>query len=173
MCSPKVKEIAYNSLIRPHLEYASAAWSPHTKRNIDKVEAVQRRAARFILSNYVYGSDSKLTSQIQSELHWIPLQHRRALYDLSLFFKIKHGLLNIKFPESVQTSVRHPHYYLHVKCIYSEAYLYHFYTRSVRLWNALPLDIVNIANLDVFKSQTSKWMLPLTWSKASGIWTLV
>ena len=38
----------YCSLVRPLLEYSCQTWKPHTKRNIDKVEAVQRRATRWI-----------------------------------------------------------------------------------------------------------------------------
>ena len=32
----------YCSLVRPLLEYSCETWNPHTKRNIDKLEAVQR-----------------------------------------------------------------------------------------------------------------------------------
>ena len=35
--------------VRSRLEYASVVWSPHTKRNINNLEQVQRRATRFIL----------------------------------------------------------------------------------------------------------------------------
>ena len=34
--------------IRPHLEYACSVWDPHTKKNIQSIEKVQRRAARFV-----------------------------------------------------------------------------------------------------------------------------
>ena len=50
MCSKEVKNSAYNTIVHPHLEYASTCWNPYTKRNIDKLEAVQHRAARFMLS---------------------------------------------------------------------------------------------------------------------------
>jgi len=44
-----IKSTAYKSFVRPQLEYASTAWSPHTRCNIDKIEAVQRWAARSVL----------------------------------------------------------------------------------------------------------------------------
>ena len=39
--------IQYNSLIHPSLEYACSVWDPYTQVSIDKLEMVQRRAARF------------------------------------------------------------------------------------------------------------------------------
>ena len=61
--------------VRPHLEYASTCWKPCTKRNIDKLEAVQRRAARFVLSFYDYHPTADLSGKIQKTLQWDSLQH--------------------------------------------------------------------------------------------------
>lgn len=36
--SVTVKEKAYNTLVRPLVEYASTVWDPYTKAHIDKVE---------------------------------------------------------------------------------------------------------------------------------------
>jgi myo-inositol-hexaphosphate 3-phosphohydrolase len=49
---PQLKTTAYNSLVRPSVEYATTVWDPYTKGNIRKVEMVQRRAARFTLNRY-------------------------------------------------------------------------------------------------------------------------
>ena len=35
-CPEEVKKQVYYSLVRPHLEYASCAWDPHTQKNTDK-----------------------------------------------------------------------------------------------------------------------------------------
>ena len=64
MCSKEVKNTAYNMIVRPHIEYASTCWNPYTKRNIDKLEVVQRRAARFVLIFYVYRPTADLSGKI-------------------------------------------------------------------------------------------------------------
>ena len=75
MCLPDKKEAAYKYIVHPHLEYPSPAWSPHASRNITKKEAVQKRAARFVLNNYeYYGPNAKITEKIKTQLKWIPLQ---------------------------------------------------------------------------------------------------
>jgi hypothetical protein len=45
----RIKEQAYQTLVRPLVEYASTVWNPYTKIEINKIEAVQRRAARYVV----------------------------------------------------------------------------------------------------------------------------
>ena len=52
----QLKSVAYNSLVRRHLEYAVPVWDPYTKKNIDKLEMIQRRAARHVLDRYHYSA---------------------------------------------------------------------------------------------------------------------
>ena len=40
------------SPVRPLIEYASCAWDLHNEQLIAEVEKIQRRAARFVLSDY-------------------------------------------------------------------------------------------------------------------------
>ena len=52
-CLPDVKAICYKTLTcAPQLKYASSIWVPHTQSNINKTEAVQRSAARFVTGDY-------------------------------------------------------------------------------------------------------------------------
>ena len=43
--SKKTREKLYNTLVRPHLEYAASVWDPHVTKQKQAVETVQRRAA--------------------------------------------------------------------------------------------------------------------------------
>ena len=52
----KVKEMAYNTYVRPQLEYCSTIWNPWQKTLSQKIESVQRSAARYVCNNYNYSS---------------------------------------------------------------------------------------------------------------------
>ena len=73
-CPQKLKEIAYFSLVRSFVDYASAVWDPHQKFNQEKLEMVQPRAARFVKSRYKR-TDS--VTAMLDELGWHILSKRR------------------------------------------------------------------------------------------------
>ena len=64
----------HNTFVRPQVEYGASVSDPHTTVNINKVEAVQRRAARSVTGDYRY--TSSVTAMI-SDLEWESRQHRR------------------------------------------------------------------------------------------------
>ena len=49
-----MRETAYNTLVRPQLEYAAPIWDPYTKEKTLQLEKIKRRAARWTTSNYDY-----------------------------------------------------------------------------------------------------------------------
>ena len=83
----KVRETAYNILVRPLLEYASALWDPHTKVKTSQIEQVQGRAARWTVSNYEWQA---IATQIVQGLRWRTLEQRRADARVCLFYKVIH-----------------------------------------------------------------------------------
>ena len=86
------EELAYTSLVRSILEYSSTVWDPFYQKDIDRLERVQRRAARFVLNDYKPLSSA--TSMV-SQLGWKPLAERRREHRLSLLYKIINGLVAI------------------------------------------------------------------------------
>ena len=46
------KETAYKTFVRPIVEYAATTWAPFTDTETNKIEMVQRMAARFVSNDY-------------------------------------------------------------------------------------------------------------------------
>ena len=90
-CPRNLKDLAYKSILRPKLEYASSVWHPYTAENINKLEGVQRRSARFVCNKY---SRKESVTSMLDDLEWPPLQQRRAESRLALFHRIVNGTVD-------------------------------------------------------------------------------
>ena len=67
----------YTSLVRPHLEYASQVWHPFLRKDIARLESVQRRATKIICSDKNLDYQSRL-----EQLQLTTLEERRIRGDL-------------------------------------------------------------------------------------------
>ena len=73
----QVKETAYTAIVRPRLEYACAAWDPYLQKDINFLERVQRKAARFCANGYHL--TASVTDMIR-ELGWQTLEQQRSFF---------------------------------------------------------------------------------------------
>ena len=82
------RKMAYATCIRPIEEYASPVWDPHTKRNTNNIEMVQRSCARYATG--ILGRTSSVTSLFNC-LNWSTLEERRRQYSLAVMYRILHN----------------------------------------------------------------------------------
>ena len=152
----ETKSTAYFSMVRPILEYYSTVWSPYTKDYIHKIEMVQCRAARYVTNRY--RNTSSVTSMLE-HLEWESLEARRAKYQLTMLFKIVHGLVDIPAnnyltPASNRTSSQHSLKFRHIPTS-SDYYKFSFFQRTVRHWNYLSANVTEAHSLVSFKLELS------------------
>jgi Flp pilus assembly protein TadB len=81
----------FQVLLRPHLEYAAAVWSPYKSSDIENIENVQRRATKLIpsLKNMEYADRlRKLQMPIGSSVDAGLFNHYVRLYFFHINFRL-------------------------------------------------------------------------------------
>ena len=64
------KQLAYIALVRSGMEYASTIWYPHINVHSNKLEKIQRRAARWATSQYSHRTS---VTSLMDQLKWQPV----------------------------------------------------------------------------------------------------
>jgi len=135
---PDVKSLAYTSLVRPILEYATAAWDPYRAKDINKLDMVQRRAARFVKRDY---RQTTSVSSLLDQLGWPSLSDRRLNNRLKILGKTVAIRVALDTADLVQPLRQTRYSDLDLSftalAVRIDAYKYSFFPRTIRDWNSL------------------------------------
>ena len=145
-CSAKSKEQAYKALVRSIVEYRATVWDPYVAKNIQQVEMIQRRAARWVLGRY--GRLDSVTDMLSS-LKWRSLELRRSDARLCMLYKQCNGLatyecdkLRKEHKSRMDTRLSSLcHRFEQPRCL-CDYYKNSFYPRTIAQWNNLPPEII-------------------------------
>ena len=160
----------YKSLVRPHLEYCTAACSPHYSKDKDVLERIQHRFTHMVpgLKNLPY-------KERRIELRLWSLEERRVCADLIEVYKVVNGNSGMSFDTffkyDTNGRTRGHSKKLRRKRFNTDLRKYFFTDRIINIWNAFDDRTVTSATLNSFKNglerlQNSKKM-GLLWSSVA------
>ena len=154
------------SLVRSQFEHCSVIWRPVDTDYLNKIEALQKRAVKWILfERFEHYNDLDYVNKLH-KLDFLPMANRFVLTDLLLFHKIVYNDICIKMPDyivlnnineygrSSRSAADNNSDFLQYKSIERAkiaAFSNSFFYRSVIEWNKLPLNIREITSHDIFR----------------------
>ena len=155
-CTTEVKAATYTAMVRPTLEYASTVWNPHKQKDVQLLEKVQRRAARYACGNYHDRAPGAVTRLLQ-QLQWDSLERRRHHNSLGMLFKIQNGLVDLPPTRFFQPSDPRTRGANRLRQEFAShpALRNSFFPRTISEWNRLPTSTTSATTLEAFRSRLS------------------
>ena len=158
-CSSEAKCKAYKAIVRPILEYASIVWSPHTAKEIKRLESIQNRAAHWACGSRWLPDTlrwSVSTSDCILKLHLPTLEARRQYLSICfLYDAYTQRNRSLCFDQyctfNTVRSTRSHRYSLVPPISTINARRYSHFVNTCFLWNSLPATTFQFVDLSSFR----------------------
>jgi len=129
-----MKRLAYTTLARPILEYGAVCWDPHREGQVNALNRVQTRAAKF--ANNI------------NELGWETLARRRLIARIFALFKAHPGgrawkAIGVRLLKPCYMSMEDHNRKIRTKKERTDVGKYSFINRTIKSWNQLPAGLVD------------------------------
>ena len=173
------RKSAYTTLVRSLLDYGSIIWDPYLKQDIDKLERVQRQAARFITGDYKTREEGCVTRMLET-LELSSLEQRRSFNRLVFMYKVVEGLVPAipvddflkqqkpkrlirprKYSDHISKNIVDRHSVNNNRCFVienckTEQLKQSFFVRTVVEWNQLDTEVVRAETVESFRDALTR-----------------
>jgi hypothetical protein len=146
----------YKQYVRPHLEFATPAWSPWLQSDIQTLEKVQEKAVKMISG--LAGKDYEECKELGLET----LADRRVLQDMAQVYKLVHKVDQVDrlrlfnhVPEG-RTCLAADPLNMRQEPVRTDIRKHFFTQRVINNWNNIPADVKNVKNVHQFKKSYRK-----------------
>ena len=164
-CPSSVKAVVCRCVVRPLLEYASPVWYLYSLGDIKKLEAVQRRAARWVCGsrwNATRKCWSRTSDSCLDQLKWPTLHNRQKYFTICQLHDIFNNYSIIPFKEHFSMSNRHScsnTFLIDTSISTINPYRYSFFINAPFLWNSIPARILQICHTKPFRCALRRFLL--------------
>jgi len=137
----------YTTLVRPLLEFSSAALDPHLAKDVHQLECVQPQAARFVMKDYI-----RRTTSLLNQLEWSLLSLPRRNSCLVAFYKAVNNLSPVPVGQPRPCSYQTRSHDLLTFTPRTDYYRYSFLPRTIVDWNSLLFSLRAKPSVDSFRA---------------------
>ena len=145
----------YHSLVQPHFDYCNEVWGNCNKGLSDKLQKLQNRAARILMSA---GCDSNLDDLFWA-LGWRKLCHQRLDKKSVMMYKTLNGMTpeylrsSFVFRNNLNYHLRNTENTLTLPQPRTDYLKKSFSYSGAQLWNSLPIELRQATSLNDFKTK--------------------
>ena len=163
------RRVLYLTLVRSQFEHCSVIWRPLTKTLISKLENLQKRAVKWILSEEY--TSYTFTTYITKcrQLNIMPILDRLDFLDLIFFYKVVKGIIPVELPPylvpyqgNTRLRVSHLDHLCFVSTVaprtVTNTFAQSFFYRTHTKWNHIPINIRQIESLADFKIKLTRFI---------------